>query len=699
MKKRLPISEADLEFYQNVVILCAGGTINMGGSSECKPAGGINRALQKIQSKLEEMDISFVCRTLFDRPPDSSNIGENEWGVIIDAILSVVAEKDRIRETLRQSGLRPECGGIVVAHGTDTLHLTSLVAALELSLQRISLPVVFTASHSTIDVIDSDATGNLLKSIYAVKECLGREANLLPGVYVLIGQDIHLASRLTKVYTRPNDDRKYFYSFPSPIGQITTAKKTIHFRVNNDFFADLTKTDAVVHGELGDHRPWGIVEHILLDKYVQSNVLSDLNRRIDYYRCDEATANRGVGVVIQGDFRHNPSFSEIAKELEKIDRREDVAILIGSKQTYEKLADTVSLRHTGLIPKSLSHLKAKIKLGWLLKSAVDINRVIELMAVNIAGEVFSTNLLPEWINFETFPNYLGRTEVVLAYPDIRPRVLEDAINRLLKVRCKERPIMYIYGFGDGHYPAINLSIAEIVRGYIASRWNYDIPIKDGAKLKDIICALNGFVKEKPEWMADFFGEHFTIDHRIPSNQLLNKYIAARIKENELEKIRDRLVRSSDVLSTQADPSVHISVSQEDLHSIARFAAEKVRVHITLEKIHEEYERIYRQYGMDVQTEARHIALMLAGEFPEVLSRRIIKCAIMSADENLRLIGTAVDHGIEVYIKTLAVKSKSNLERYEVGNMLMALGAKSDTTQNLLDRIFLPKTNGVLRAED
>lgn len=191
------VTKEVLEFYKSVIVICAGGTINMSGTEQRKPSDGVGRALNQISGRLHKAGVLFINdEPLFDRPPDSSNIGEREWEIIINRIDRIIDRKKTIYQFLLERGIKVECGGIVIAHGTDTLHITSLVVALEMATRSLPFPIVFTASHSTLDDPKSDASGNLQKSIYIAKERFNSESNLPAGVYVLIGQDIHLASRL-----------------------------------------------------------------------------------------------------------------------------------------------------------------------------------------------------------------------------------------------------------------------------------------------------------------------------------------------------------------------------------------------------------------------------------------------------------------------------------------------------------------------
>ncbi len=683
------ISEEDIRYYCSVIVLCAGGTINMSGNTECKPGDGVGKALSSIDDKLEKMRITYQFENIFDRPPDSSNVGEDEWKTIFDSIKEVVDKKEEIRKRLLDNGIKREVGGVVVAHGTDTLHITTLVVALEFALSKLTLPIVFTASYATMDAPNSDAPDNLLKSLFCAKERFNRQENLVPSVYVIIGSDIHLASRLTKVCTMPNDESKYFYSFPSPVGQISSDKSnSFHFRLNSTYLSGLTSTIKLNRTEFTNNKPWGIVEHIYLDALVPIIVVEDLVRRIHHYQSHKENQGRALGVVIQGDFSNNRSFFRISEQITEL-CNDNVFVLIGSKQSYEKLLQEARIKsdYLCLIPKSMSHLKAKIKLGWLLKSNLSAKRIQELMETNIAGEVFQTEMLPEWIRFEAFHNYTGKTEVVIAYPNIHPRVLQDAVDRLLShhsVDCK----LYLYGFGDGHFPAANASIAHLVKNFTRKHWERELNINEDASLSEITDCLNRYVQDNASRLASFFTERFDLPSENTYRNKVRAFVYSelcQVKKKELsEKVYGFFV------PLREDPSIKISDPENQLRVLTNTLIGSIRV----EPEKDEVESRMSEILSEVDPEASRIKRMfvfLSKHYPTPLSKRILKEAVMESNENMHIIGSAIDYHIGVIMKTLAVKSPSNIARYEIGNMLMVLGVDSDITKGYKSDYFFPRT--------
>jgi len=228
------------------------------------PGKGVAELVARLGNDFDDSRLKVVSP--FARPPDSSHIGEAEWAVILEVIRDLDQAKRAALELLSPRLHRVERGGIVIAHGTDTMQVTSLVMALEMAAEPPVVPVVFTGSHSPPGTPGSDALNNLAKAIHAATyRASQRPHNLPPGVFVLLGEDIHLAARITKVSTTPDDEGRYFSSYPGPIGQMTS--KDYQVKLDQVLF------DAVSEGSqarrLGLRRAgaWGEVEHLPLDRF------------------------------------------------------------------------------------------------------------------------------------------------------------------------------------------------------------------------------------------------------------------------------------------------------------------------------------------------------------------------------------------------------------------------------------------------
>ena len=569
-----------IDYYTSVIVLNAGGTINMEGLKESKPSGKVKNMVEKLKKYLEEKDIYIKYESIFERAPDSSNIGAIEWEIIFKKIKDIIDKKIAIEELLKSKGVKYEKGGIVVTHGTDTMEVTSLLISLRLKLINNNLPVIFTGSYSPPNEKNSntDALKNLKKAIILAKERFTRNENILPpGVYVVIGRDIHIPGRLTKVYSQPDSNGKYFFSFPVPVGQITGDS---NIKIDRDYLNTLFQSKIEVDS-LAEHstNKLGIVEHIILDEFSSIRILDDFLNRYHFYRSESERSNiynsyspKKVGLIIQGNFIGNPEMPRIIDKLIEIDRNE-IPIFMGSKASYNYIIKNAKekFKYIGLIHKSMSHSKARIKLMWLLGFDIPKEDIVKFMNENIVGELYNdTNKLPEWINYESFPDQIKGVEVVIVYPNINYRVIEDAVSRLItdnnvsnenKKRMSERSKhsrLYIIGFGDGHVPTVNKSISNIVENFLTEKLGVEIKLGKNLHKKNVNSIISELLKdinkneELKAKIIDYLQFKFRItedNRRLLYTQIMRLEVEKKIHEIEENK-RRLILNSFDKLITE-----------------------------------------------------------------------------------------------------------------------------------------------------
>jgi len=673
------IENDDLLFLGSVIVVNCGGTINMATAPVRGPAGVVEAKIKNIKEEMARMEIDVQSEGIFERPPDSSNIGAKEWAQIIEKLRSISDRKMLVADCLRSKGIQLEKGGIVVTHGTDTLQVTALIAALEFSVRPLAVPIVFTASHSPIEAAGSDGLSNLRKAIFISKERFNFVAsNLPPSVYVLIGQDVHLAARLTKVRTMPDSDGRYFFSFPAPVGRITGEK--FHLRIHDAYLRSmLPEVPAYLVNQDRPRRLFGIVEHLYVDKFAGATGLEDVKRRASFYRSEIPLDQRGLAFVVQGDFSANPELSAIAGVFADISR--DTPVFIGSKKSFEKVRTLTGSANCFLLPKSMTHAKAQAKLRWLLSFADAESRIDQLLNANFAGEAFDSKELPEWINYETFPDRKQGTEVVIVYPDIHWKVIEDAVQRLRNSEHAS-PRLFLFGFGDGHVPAVNLPIREIVRRHIDREVLGAISFEgEETSVDDVVAGLSQHLANVPTpQLKDYLALKYSFDGRRLHSVLMGE-VAQEIREREVAKLR----KSIEAMITRRMRGGPIKLSVKN----RKMTVESIVRNVRIAGSDEEASKFMQ--GVEIKEWSSDLVEVMRTRFPRVIARRIIKDSVMAASMLLGVVGKAVDAGVDVRIRSLAVKSRTNTMNYETGNILMVLGVDSEETAGWDTRYLQPKS--------
>jgi L-asparaginase len=89
---------------------------------------------------------------------------------------------------------RPECDGVVVTHGTDTMEESAYMADLLLTSAK---PVVFTGAQRSADSVDKDGPRNIAE---AIRVAASPDAHNI-GAIICFEQDFHAARDVRKTHT------------------------------------------------------------------------------------------------------------------------------------------------------------------------------------------------------------------------------------------------------------------------------------------------------------------------------------------------------------------------------------------------------------------------------------------------------------------------------------------------------------------
>jgi L-asparaginase/Glu-tRNA(Gln) amidotransferase subunit D len=523
-------------------IIVTGGTIDMEGFDSRQPTGRTNSLMKAVEYFAPGVQ---VHQPLLE-PLDSSNIGPAEWKTILTTIISLCDKRiDWLQERLAE-GHQPPVPGIVVTHGTDILQETALLFALELAGRGLAFPVILTCAFSPPTETQSDALRNLVLAVTAAMSFrLGDDGEhaIPPGVYVLVGNDLHLASRIKKVTTRPLNNRSYVESYPAPAGQLTIAHKAnlwrldieneVRLRFHHDTGSSRPEGRMRTHNEIRD---LGYVEHLWFKKDSAPEILETALARSHHHAVE---TGRSTALVIQGDFS-NKSEQELRQIIQASRRFRQGGIQVpafsGSPRVVEQINSHSRYKKLiYLIPKSLSHSKARTKLSWLLQKPLTPGELARMLCRDIAGECFEVSTLPDWIAGESYGpnNHLDNRvakRVVIVFPGIEPTVYFEAAESLLNSKARDRELC-IVGFGDGNIPLSPMTVAGKVEEYVAERYGLQCGFHPPATYLQVEAEIAAFLRYNPSFRHTILSRYEITDSRV----MVREVIKWCIQENEKDK--------------------------------------------------------------------------------------------------------------------------------------------------------------------
>jgi glutamyl-tRNA(Gln) amidotransferase subunit D len=293
-----------------------------------------------------------------------------------ERILSIASENltpkhwIKIAEVIAKE-LNSNIQGIVVMHGTDTMHYST--AALSFMLRDLNKPVVFTGAQRSTDRGSSDNVFNLICSSYVaghsdiaeVGLCMHGEMN---DTFALF----HRGTKVRKMHTSRRDTYRSINDLPiakiSYNGKIEITNQ--NYRRRNE---GKVKLDAKFEEKVAIIKAYPGATTDLLSSLVNSGYKGIVI---------EAT---GLGHVPTGDINWIP---DIKAAIDK-----GIAIVLAPQTLYGRLDPYVyeparKLFQTGVIyAQDMLPEVAYVKLGWVLGHTTNPEKVREMMLTNIAGEI------------------------------------------------------------------------------------------------------------------------------------------------------------------------------------------------------------------------------------------------------------------------------------------------------------------------
>ncbi|MFH1445519.1 MAG: Glu-tRNA(Gln) amidotransferase subunit GatD [Nanoarchaeota archaeon] len=266
--------------------------------------------------------------------------------------------------------LNSDAEGVIVSHGTDTLHYTA--AALSFMLQNLTKPVVLVGAQRSSDRGSSDAGFNIicaahaaLSNIAEVGTCMHAEAGDTFCHFIR-------GTKVRKLHTTRRDAFQAINDLPLakiwPNGKIEITSSNVRLRKDGKakvtINANFEPKVAIVKAHPGS----------------EPDIL-------DYYK---KKGYKGF-VIIGTGMGHVPTnWLETIKKMTK----SKIPVVVTSETIYGRVNPNVYknlrlLYHgAGAIPgEDMTSETAYIKLGWVLGQTKKIDKVKSMMLINIAGEI------------------------------------------------------------------------------------------------------------------------------------------------------------------------------------------------------------------------------------------------------------------------------------------------------------------------
>jgi len=361
--EKFPEAKIESKAEKNIVVIIAGGTI----SSRVDYTTGAVSSLMKPEnllflvpelSNIANIKIDFAFSVL------SENINAEHW--------KILAKK--VEKWLNDESIH----GIIITHGTDTLHYTS--SALSFMLKNVNKPIVITYAQRSSDRPSTDAILNLKASAYVALSDIAEVVVVGHGsiedkfCYVLRG------TKVRKMHTSRRDTFR-------PINALPIAKVFDDGRI--EIMSEYKHKGSVKEKPYADIN---LEEKVALIKFYPNSDPSIL----DFY------ANKGYkGIIIEATGMGHVCVDGKKSWLEKIKKYSKKILICFAPQTlYGSLnpyvyATARKLQEAGVVfLKDILPETAFVKLSYVLGKTKDLEKAKTLMLENLANE-FSERETPE----------------------------------------------------------------------------------------------------------------------------------------------------------------------------------------------------------------------------------------------------------------------------------------------------------------
>ncbi len=349
---------------KKVVVLATGGTI-----------------ASKVDYKTGGVVAKYSSSDLLKAVPELKNIANIEAEQVFNEMSEnfTYAQWKKISEEVFKKVKSKNVEGVVVSHGTDTMHYSS--AALSFFLRNLNKPVAFVGSQRSSDRPSSDAFMNM---ICATRYALSDSSEVAIVMHGSVSDDYCVAIRGTRA-------RK-----------MHTSRRDAFRPINDNF---IMKIDTNGIREKYYYRKRGNKRVELNNKFNENVALVKFFPGMKKSFL-EYVLNENDGIVIEGTGLGHVNVSKTRYGLlETIKKgiKEDKFIGMTSQTIYGRVHPFVYSNLRYLSKAGVVYLEdmipetAYIKLGWAMGQTKDKYMVKEIMLTNYAGEIKKRSLSNEFL--------------------------------------------------------------------------------------------------------------------------------------------------------------------------------------------------------------------------------------------------------------------------------------------------------------
>ncbi|MDR3062779.1 MAG: Glu-tRNA(Gln) amidotransferase subunit GatD, partial [Methanobrevibacter sp.] len=267
--------------------------------------------------------------------------------------------------------------GVVVAHGTDTMHYTS--AALSFMLES-PVPIIVTGAQRSSDRPSTDAHLNLINSVVASKSDLAEVSVCMYGSLNDSFSYLHKGTKVRKMHTSRRDTFRSINT--EPIAKISNGKIAIDSNYN---YIKRNEKELKLNNSIEE-------------KVGFIKIFPGISKEFIEYHIDKGYK----GLVIEGTgLGHVPDYL-----IDSLNRAKDenIPIVMSSQCLYgrvnmniystgRKIIDSGIISGLDMTPET-----SYVKLSWVLGQSDNLGEVKKLMNTDIAGEFGKKSSVKYFLN-------------------------------------------------------------------------------------------------------------------------------------------------------------------------------------------------------------------------------------------------------------------------------------------------------------